>query len=147
MKFTCKVWPNPNHPAFPKEAFHWAPLINIRLIHQHSPPSKPIEAWVDSGAHGCLFHAGICRSLGITRVEDGLRDSLGGIVGGAKIPVYFQRIKILVAADQFETMVGFSWELSVAGLLGRRGFFENFVVKIDSSTSPPTFDLDRIHRA
>jgi len=43
-------------------------------------------------------------------------------------------------------MAGFSNEMSVAGLLGRRGFFEDFVVKIDSSTIPPYFDLEKISR-
>jgi len=79
-------------------------------------------------------------------VEDGVREDLGGIIGGAKGSVYFHRVKILVAGEQFETMAGFSPEFSVAGLLGRRGFFENFIVRIDSSTNPPSFDLEKIHR-
>ena len=146
MRFNCKVWPGSHHAAFPKEIFHWAPLLNVRLIYRHSPPSKPIETWVDSGGHACLFHAGICRSLGISNVEEGIEEPLGGIVGGPKISTYFHKIKILVGSEQFETMVGFSWRLSVAGILGRRGFFENFIVKIDSSTNPPSFDLEKIHR-
>ncbi len=85
--------------------------------------------------------------MGIRKLEDGIKEDLSGIIGGPKIPIYFHKIKILVAAEQFETMVGFSWSFSVAGLLGRRGFFENFMVKIDSSTNPPTFDLEKIHRA
>jgi hypothetical protein len=31
--------------------------------------------------------------------------------------------------------------------LGRRGFCEVFVVKMDSSTSPPSFELNKINRA
>jgi hypothetical protein len=44
-------------------------------------------------------------------------------------------------------MAGFSRELSVTGLLGLRGFFENFSVKIDASTSPPYCEIEKIHRA
>jgi len=33
---------------------------------------------------------------------------------------------------------------SLAGLLGRRGFFENFIVRFDHSSSPPYFDLEQI---
>jgi hypothetical protein len=93
-----------------------------------------------------MFHAGFCHSLGI-RLEDGIKSNLGGVIGGAVVPIYFHRIKILVGTHQVTTMAGFSARLSVAGLLGRRGFFEAFVVKIDSSTSPPSFELDKINRA
>jgi hypothetical protein len=44
-------------------------------------------------------------------------------------------------------MAGFSRHLSVTGLLGRRGFCENFVVKLDASTSPPHCEIEKIHRA
>ncbi len=94
-----------------------------------------------------MFHAGVCRSLGIKKVEDGIKDDLHRVIGGPKVPIYFHKVKILIGGDQIPTSVGFSWELSVAGILGRRGFFENFVVKIDSSTDPPTFHLDKVHRA
>ncbi len=71
-----------------------------------------------------------------------LRASLAGLR-----PLYFHKVKILVGAEQFETMAGFSPELSVGGILGRRGFFENFIVRIDSSTTPPVCDIEKIHRA
>jgi len=94
-----------------------------------------------------MFHASICRSIGIRKVEDGVRDDLYGIIGGPKVDIYFHPIVIQIAGQQFGTMAGFSWEMAVAGILGRRGFFENFVTKIDYSTNPPTFDIDKIHRA
>jgi hypothetical protein len=93
-----------------------------------------------------MFHAGFCRVLGI-RLKEGIRGDLAGVVGGKVADLYFHKIKILVGSYQITTMAGFSEELSVAGLLGRRGFFEDFVVKIDSSTNPPHFDLDKINRA
>jgi hypothetical protein len=146
LRFNCKVWPGSRHPAFPNETFHWAPLANVRLIYQHSPPTKFIECWVDSGSHTCVFHAGYCRSLGI-RLEDGIKSNLGGVVGGAVVPMYFHKIKILIGSEQLTATAGFSPHLSVGGLLGRRDFFDNFVVKIDSSTNPPHFELDKINRA
>jgi hypothetical protein len=92
-----------------------------------------------------MFHAGLCRSLGI-RLEDGIKSGLSGVIGGAVVPIYFHKIKILVGTDQVTTMAGFADQLSVAGLLGRRGFFENFTVKIDSAPNPPWFELDKINR-
>jgi len=53
-------------------------------------------------------------------------------------------VKIIVVSEQFETMAGFSKELSVIGILGRRGFFQNFITKIDSSGSPPFIELEKI---
>lgn len=93
-----------------------------------------------------MFHASLCHSLGIKRLEDGIADELKGIIGGPKAPLYFHKIKVLIGSEQFQTMGGFSHELSVAGILGRRGFFENFVVTIDSSTTPPVCEIQKIHR-
>ena len=61
--------------------------------------------------------------------------------------MYFHKVKVLVGASDFETMAGFSWGLAVGGLLGRRGFFENFLVKFDCSTYPPQLDIEKLHRA
>jgi hypothetical protein len=41
----------------------------------------------------------------------------------------------------------FSEELPVAGILGISGFFENFKITFDPSSTPPGFELDRIYRA
>lgn len=151
MRIPCKAWPvNHPHPAFPHEKFSWIPVIGTRLIYEHSPPSRRIEAIVDSGAPYCLFHADVCKSLGIRRVEDGIRESLKGVVGGSDVPespMYFHAVKVLIGSEQFETMAGFSWGLAVAGLLGRRGFFENFAVRFDCSVHPPALEIDRIRRA
>jgi len=68
-----------------------------------------------------MFHADFCHSLGI-KLEEGIKAGLGGVVGGAKADLYFHKIKILVGSYQVTTMAGFSKEISVAGLLGRRGF-------------------------
>lgn len=93
-----------------------------------------------------MFHASVCKVLGIRRVEDGIETPLKGIIGGPEAPLYFHKVKILVGTEQFETMAGFSWGLSVGAILGCRGFFENFVVTIDSSVHPPFVDLQKIHR-
>jgi hypothetical protein len=81
------------------------------------------------------------------RLEEGIKGDLSGVVGGKKADLYFHEVKILIGGYQVTTMAGFSNDISVAGLLGRRGFFEDFVVKIDSSTNPPHFDIEKINRA
>jgi len=93
-----------------------------------------------------MFHAGLCRALGI-KLEAGIKDILAGVVGGKSADIYFHKIKILIGGYQITTMAGFSEEMAVTGLLGRRGFFEDFVVTLDSSTNPPCFEIDKINRA
>ncbi|MBZ5724121.1 MAG: hypothetical protein LAP87_03925 [Acidobacteriia bacterium] len=41
---------------------------------------------------------------------------------------------------------GFCEALSVAALLGRHGFFEHFTVLFDPASTPPGFEIDRLHR-
>lgn len=77
-------------------------------------------------------------------MEDGIKEEFGGIFNDPKQPVYYHKVKIIVVSEQFETMAGFSWHLGVTGILGRRGFFQNFVTTIDSSGNPPHVELRRI---
>ena len=148
MRIDCKVWPlQKPHPAFPKETFSWVPVLKVKLIHKHSPPTKWFECIVDFGSGVCIFHADLCRSLGIRKVESGIEDTLGGVVGGATGLMYYHPIKILIGSQRFATMAGFSKQLTTAGILGRRGFFENFTVKFDASESPPFLEVERVYRA
>lgn len=148
MKFPCKVFPQKDpHPAFPNVQWSWAPVLNVRLSYRHSQPTKSVECWIDSGSDVCIFHAGLCHSLGIRCLEDGIKDDLRGVIDGPAAPMYFHKLRVLVFGDSFETMAGFSWNLSVTGLLGRRGFFENFTVTIDASTAIPQCEIEKIHRA
>jgi len=150
LKFDCKVWPiEKHHPAFLNESHHWLPVIPVRLVYRQSPPSRRLEAIVDSGAPACIFHGSICQSIGIMNVEDGIEDTLKGVVGGKDCPtspIYYHKVKIQIGSDQVETMIGFSWNIAVGGLLGRRGFFDNFLVQFDCSTNPPQLDIQKLHR-
>ena len=94
-----------------------------------------------------MFHADLCKSLGIKKVESGIKDTLGGVIPDAKVPMYYHKVTIQIGTQRFATMAGFSKELITAGILGRRGFFENFTVKFDASESPPFLEIERIHRA
>jgi hypothetical protein len=145
LKYPCKVWPGSSEKAFPKEAFHWAPLLNLKLIYRHSPPTKWIEAIADTGAHCCMFHADFCHALGI-KFREGIESQLGGVIGGASVPMYFHQVKILIGSAQIQTMVGFAEKLSVAALLGRRGFFDNFRFSLNGTSNPPVFEIDKVNR-
>jgi hypothetical protein len=93
-----------------------------------------------------MFHANFCKSLGI-KLENGIKSELGGVIGGEKRLMYFHKTKILIGTSHIETMIGFCDSLSVGGLLGRRGFFDNFAFNLDGTSQLPYFDIEKINRA
>ena len=79
-------------------------------------------------------------------VFSGAEGPLGGAVGASRGKVYYHKVRILVAGQNLDIIAGFSPDLSVAGLLGQIGFFNNFVVTFDYTPNPPVMDLQRIYR-
>ena len=62
--------------------------------------------------------------------------------------MWFHRVKIYVEAEGVvEVNAGFAPRLSVTGILGRNGFFSNFIVNFDHSTTPPSLEISRINRS
>ena len=64
-----------------------------------------------------MFHASFCRVLGI-ELKNGIEGNLGGIIGGAKIPVYFHPVKILIGSTPDTNNGGFFGETLRCGLAG-----------------------------
>ena len=141
-----KIYPL-KHPsvALPGAKETWVPILNVAIIVGHAT-SKRFEAVVDSGSPVCLFHAQIGKQLGL-KIESGKHDVLGGVVGGSKGDVYYHEIKLKVMADIIMITGGFSEQLSVAAILGRHGFFENFIVTFDPCAQPPGLLVQRVRRA
>ena len=129
QRYTYKAWPRPGgpHPAFPKQDV------------------QRFEAFVDSGSPYCYFHSSIGKAIGI-KIESGIKDSLGGIVQGALADVFFQDVSLYVGADIIRIKAAFCDQLSAAGILGRTGFFDNFIVTFDHSGTPPCFEIQRVGR-
>ena len=121
-------------------------MLPVQLSHGHGAKSHRIEAIVDSGAHDCLFHAQIGEALGL-KITKGVHSSTGGVAHGVKIDVYYHHVNLWVGAGMVKIVAGFSDDLSVAALLGRRGFFENYIVTFDPSATPPGFEIQRVGRA
>lgn len=105
--------------------------------------SPRLEALVDSGADRCLFHAGIGEALGI-EVRKGVEVPFGGVIGGSTGKIYYHKVTLLALGERVEITGGFSYELSFDALLGRTGFFDNFIVTFDHTTDPPCLELQRI---
>lgn len=149
MRVTYKSWPLPTpYPAFPKEDSLWVPVLNVKLDYpaRRSPPTRRFEAWVDSGSPYCFFHASIGRAIGI-RIEDGVEAPLSGIISVGSASAFFHDVGLHVGTDIIRIRAGFCDQLSMTGILGRHGFFDNFTVMFDHSEVPPAFEIQRIHRA
>ncbi|MBM3209498.1 hypothetical protein FJZ40_04385 [Candidatus Shapirobacteria bacterium] len=88
-------------------------------------------ALVDSGAAISIFGEETAESLGV-EIERGERTILGGV--GGRIVGYIHQMKIRAAGKEFACPVVFSREYLVSfNLLGRKGFFKNFVIVLDES--------------
>ena len=89
------------------------------------------EALIDSGADECILDAQLAQILGIN-YRRGIKRMVGGITGAEQ--VYYACPVVIGAVEwSFETLVGFMPNMPDFGygVLGQKGFFENFVVKFD----------------
>jgi len=89
------------------------------------------EVLVDSGADMCIFDAQIGEILGID-IKKGQKSFVGGITGKDET-YYIHEVKIAVGGWPFEIPVGFLPQMADLsyGVVGQKGFFDNFVVKFD----------------
>jgi hypothetical protein len=85
---------------------------------------------------------------GIVDIKSGPKYEIGGIVTGVTEPVYFHRVKLYIDKEWvIEVTVGFADRLGQTAILGREGFFSNFVTTFDHSVNPPKFMIEKINRA
>jgi len=145
VRFNYKSYPvRIPDPAFPDDKFSWHPVLPVRLNYPQKHNTTPsFEAFVDSGSPYCYFRTDIGRALGI-KIGSGAQSALGGVIEGPRSPVFFHSVGLYVGADLIRIKAGFCETLSVGGILGRNGFFDNYKVTFDQSASPPCFELQRI---
>ena len=118
--------------------------VQIANTVKHSPPTRPFEAIVDSGATTCLFHADIGAAIGL-KIESGTMKQVTGIEG-SRPNVYLHNISLYIPGGHLLKIVaGFTPKLPVAGVLGMTGFFEHFKVTFDPATNE--LEIERIYRA
>ncbi len=116
--------------------------VQFSLMAPNAPRTKRIECIIDSGATNCLFHADIARHLGLS-VKSGTLQITNGIGGPEETWVH--PIKLFIPGGPVTIDAGFKENLSVAGLLGMRGFFEHFTITFDSAAKECV--LERVHYA
>ena len=133
-------------PSAPGQTAVWLPMLTVRLGYKHSRLTPQIEAIVDSGSPTCIFSADLCAYLGIA-LRKGEKGEIGGVVSGPRLALYHHQVHLWVAGERIEVTAGFAEGLAVGAILGRRGFFDNFMITFDSSSAPPGLDVQRIIRA
>ena len=110
------------------------PIIEIVLRNPYHDTSGPViayEALVDSGSDRNIFPAELTDLLGIDLTATENVRYVGGVVAGDRRPVYFHPVELEVGGlggPTLTTSVGFMPDFSTVGhgLLGRRGFFDQF---------------------
>ena len=118
-------------PVFPGQPLH-VPLLTIAI--RYKQKKHKLLALVDSGADACLFPRDVAEVLGIN-LRSGPCASLTGI-GGNRVPFYFHEVEILFSQYHIRTLAGFAKEgIGAAGLLGQKGFFDQFIVSFDNKSN------------
>ena len=120
-------------------------------IHNHQDPQRPFQrpylivslikgnrrkdviSLVDSGADLCLFHADIGRMIGIG-IQAAPKLAFQGVSGGKEVACIHRVDLVVKRLDAITLEVGFTNSIAVGtGLLGQRGFFEQFQINFDLS--------------
>jgi hypothetical protein len=125
MKFRYTDIPNHQEPQKPFRR----PYVIVRLI--NGARHKDVISLIDSGADLCLFHSDIGRMLGL-KIEAAPKLAFQG-VSGAKEAAYVHRVDLIVRGlDAITLDIGFTSSMAAGtGLLGQRGFFEQFQITFE----------------
>lgn len=121
MKFSYKKYgPRTLRPVVPIKLKNKDKVINYEVL-------------VDSGADLCIFDEEIGEALGLD-VKKGISREVFGVGGKASL-YYLHKIEIEVGGWTHKIEAGFmpnvAGRVMPYGLVGQRGFFENFIIKFD----------------
>jgi len=107
------------------------PVIEIKL--KLGSNILRYEVLVDSGADFCIFSSEAGEVLGIDVRKGKMREVFG--VGGKASLYYLHKVNIEVGGWTYEIEAGFMPDVAGRtmpyGLVGQKGFFDNFIVKFD----------------
>lgn len=130
MKFPYQEHPRQPSEAFPDTTSRIVPFIPVTIIYKQKPIT--IDALVDSGADNCIFPGMLGVALGID-VHNGPKQLISGL-GARIIEARFHNVLLRVGNVEIKVYAGFTFDtIGTTGLLGQRGFFDNFRVVFDRS--------------
>lgn len=118
-------------PPFPNGQVVLRPLM-VALLTAANGNTFRCVAWADSGADCCVFPLSFATAMGLNPLD--MRQNLTGGVGSSGNATYYDDLTIdLGEGLRFQTYAAFTSGLEAQGLglLGQRGFFENYSVVFD----------------
>ena len=129
MKFAYLKFPLPKASLLFGDAI-LRPIVPISI--SYGGKTLRYAALIDSGADFCIFDAQIGDYLGID-IAAGTREKFGGVQEKGGAEAFLHHVSLSIGGATYETTVGFSRDIAPYGfgLLGQKGFFENFSVKFD----------------
>ncbi|OGC87870.1 hypothetical protein A3D70_00020 [Candidatus Adlerbacteria bacterium RIFCSPHIGHO2_02_FULL_54_18] len=109
------------------------PVIPFQIGLTEATATHGFYALIDSGADMCLFSPAVADAIGIPDITTGSKDSVSGVVAGSKADYYVHQVVIKVGGWPYKISVGFMPSLAQLGygIFGQKGFFDNFVVKMN----------------
>jgi hypothetical protein len=124
------------------------PALKVQIGNIETRQRAPkFDAIVDSGSPWCIFKLEMAEFIGLD-LSSAPSYPLGGVIEGPRETMYFHKVNIFIEKYWcVEVMAGFCRSLGTTGLLGRSGFFSNFVVNFDHTTTPPRLRVEKINRA
>ena len=127
IKFPYKFIPGSRGGVTPR------PVIPIKIGLDENSATHGFFALIDSGADFCIFSPEVASEIGIKDITTGPKDSVAGVVAGAKSDYYMHRVVIKIGGWPYAMDVAFMPDFTRLGygILGEKGFFENFIVKLN----------------
>lgn len=108
------------------------PYIPVAIINIVNGQRFDCYALIDSGASMSLFPAVVATAIGIGQVENDMGESFCGIAS-QQATGYPHAVRLEVGGNGFDTSIYFSQQVGEETLLlGMKGFFDLFTVKIDT---------------
>lgn len=120
-------------PLVPEARIVCLPALRLAIINKANKKSFETYAIIDSGAAANLFPVKIAETIGIKPVVNEQGELFTGIASQEVIG-YPHHVGLDLGGHRFETFIYFSPQVDEQTLLlGMRGFFSLFAVKIDTS--------------
>ena len=129
MKFKYFKFPLERH-SFLFGSVVFKPIIPVKVAYGENFIDYAVL--IDSGADFCLFDGEIGEHLGLD-VKSGKQETFCGIEESQSAVAYLHEVDLNINGCEVSVVAGFSYDIAKHGygILGQRGFFDNFVVKFD----------------
>jgi hypothetical protein len=126
------------------DSIDWQAILRGRIGNPlHSGFVGPeSEFLVDSGSTECIFDSGLLKPIGI-KFENGIPSEAMGFSGKVEVRAFAHTVNLFLEDQIINIQASFVSNLPIAGILGRRGFFEQFKVLFDFPASEPFFEIER----